>query len=783
MRGRAGVGQTDGSHTAVPFSNNQPLSTNHQERSVATASSNGVMSTGPTFNVAIDLDGVLTEHPRPLAWAANAEFGLELPESAFVDSAGLNVPEEVRDWVYGPEGPASELLPAAEAQEFIARVIELVGIEHIRILTARPELSAEMTRAWLRRNGFPTTNILFSDDKATVAREEGCTYAVEDSVRHARSYAEKGFKVFLLMTPTTPPIDDHANIHRVKTLMAIVSHIEEALELERIQSSLSGHGVGGRPKIVVADQIDPAARERLVKSAEVVDVEGTDLPTLLAALPEADALIVRSETQVTAEVIAAGPHLRVVARAGVGVDNVDLDAATRAGVLVLNTPGANRISAGEHAIALLLAVTRQLVIADASTRAGRWERKLLRPIDLAGRTVGVVGLGRVGTVVATRLKAFDMEVIAYDPFISADRFADLGVVACDYMEMLTRVDVITFHVPSTDATRHMLDADRIALMRPGSIVINAARGDIVDQDALAAALRSGHLWAAGVDVFPQEPARESPLFDLPNVVLSPHTGGSSAEALANVGEMMSTTTLAALAGQAVPNAVNLPPASLLAEDLQRLTRVAGAAGHLLSVIQAELPSALQVTVRGLVQADVVEHVLGSALAESLSRWTGRRVTPVNARLVAHDLGVEVRALTGTAEAATEPSFSFEASGEVSHHVRVSWDRHTAGIVEVDRFALDRALAGEVMITHHRDVPGIIGRIGTIIGLYGINIAGMQVGRHHRGGEALMVVNVDDEIPSAALDDIMAIPGVETAYKVSLPNQPPRAGGVRQLAGV
>jgi len=188
-----------------------------------------------------------------------------------------------------------------------------------------------------------------------------------------------------------------------------------------------------------------------------------------------------------------------------------------------------------------------------------------------------------------------------------------------------------------------------------------------------------------------------------------------------------------------------------------------------------------VTVRGLVQADVVEHVLGSALAESLSRWTGRRVTPVNARLVAHDLGVEVRALTGTAEPATEPSFSFEATGEVSHHVRISWDRHVAGIVEVDRFALDRALSGEVLITHHRDVPGIIGRVGTIIGLYRINIAGMQVGRHHRGGEALMVVNVDDEIPTAALDDIMAIPGVETAYKVSLPNQPLRAGGIRQLA--
>ena len=725
------------------------------------------------INIAIDLDGVLTEHPRPLAIAANTEFGTDYPESAFVDSAGLNVPESIRDWVYGPHGPAADLMPAPEAQEFIARVIELVGMDRIRILTARPENSAEMTRAWLRRHGFPATNILFSDDKAAVARAEGCTYAVEDSVRHALNYAAWDFTVFLLMTPTTPPVSDDPHIRKVQSLMAIVYQLEEALEGERHRDALTGHGADGRPKIIVADQIDVEARERLAADGEIVDVDGTDVPALLAVLPDADALVVRSETQVTAEVLGAAPNLRVIARAGVGVDNVDLDAATRAGVLVLNAPGANRISAGEHAIALLLAVTRQLAIADSSTRAGRWERKLLRPIDLAGRTVGIVGLGRVGTVVAKRLKAFEMEVLAYDPYIPAERFTELDVVACDYDEMIERVDVITFHVPSTSETRNMLDADRIARMKPGSIVINAARGDIVDEAALAAALRSGHLWGAGVDVFPVEPCHESPLFDLPNVVLTPHTGGSSAEALRNVGHMISTTTLAALAGQAVPNAVNLPPASLLAEELQRLTTVAAAAGHLLSVIQPDLPQGMRVTVRGIVPADVVEHVANNCLAAALGRWTGRRVTPVNAHLIANEVGLQVRHLTGAAEAHIEPSFSFEVIGEESHHVRVSWDRKTAGIVEVDRFALDRALTGEVLITHHHDVPGIIGRVGTILGLYSVNIAGMQVGRHHRGGEALMVLNVDDEIPEGALEEIKTIPGVQTAYKVSLPAAPSR----------
>ncbi len=689
---------------------------------------------------------------------------MDLPESAFIDSAGLNVPMAVREWVYSDDGPASHLMPGADAQEFIARIIELLGMEHVRILTARNEESRAMTAAWLRRHGFPDVKMLFSDDKAEVAGAEGCTFAVEDSVRHAVNYAKAGITTFLITTESTPAFEPHEKIWPVSSLMAIIYRLDE---LKRENERLSNL-MRNRPRIVIADQIDPGARAHLASAAELTDVDGTNLPALLAVLPDADALVVRSETQVTEEVLAAGPKLRVVARAGVGVDNVDLDAATRRGVLVLNAPGANRISAGEHTIALLLAVTRQINIADEGTRAGRWERKKIKPIDLAGKTVGIVGLGRVGTVVATRLKAFEMHVIAYDPFIRPERFDELGVEQVDYLDLLARADVVTYHCPSTDQTRHMLDAERIALIKPGSIVINAARGDVVDQDALAEAVAKGHLRGAGVDVFPFEPTTESPLFSLPNVVLTPHTGGSSAEALANVGEMISTTTLAALAGESVPNAVNLPPASLLAPDLQRLTSVAAAAGHLLTVVQPEIPTDFRVTVRGIVPADVIEHVTSAALSEAINRWTGRFTTSVNARIVAEELGISLTALTGANEADVEPSFSFEVLGETSHHVRVMWDRRTAGIVEVDRFALDRALAGDVLITHHRDVPGIVGRVGTIMGLYRVNIAGMQVGRHHRGGEALMVLNVDDEIPQAALDEIKTIPGVETAYRVSLP---------------
>ncbi len=730
-------------------------------------------STAPAEQrLAIDLDGVLTEHPRPLAHAASARFGIELPEIAFVDSAGLNVPDAVRDWVYSASGPAADLAPAPGAQMFLAHLLELFGRRNVIIITARPLESAEMTRSWLARNGFPECDIFFADDKVTVAANQGCVFAIEDSVRHARRYAAAGVTCFLLTGGETVPVALEEGIHRVDDLAAIARHFANGAQLSAV-AALDGLAPAlaellGRPRIVVSDAIHPAARARLEASAEIVDVDGTDEPALLVAVADADALVVRSETQVTREVFAAAPKLRVVARAGVGVDNIDLQAATRAGVVVLNAPGANAVSAGEHTIALLLAVTRQLPSANASTHAGRWERKKIKPIDLRGRTVGIVGLGRVGSVVAQRLRAFEMEVVAYDPYITPERFRELGVRPVDYDTLLSISDVVSFHVPATADTNHMLDENTLTKLKPTAIVLNVARGEIVDPVALANALREERIAGAGVDVFPHEPCTESPLFGLPNIVLTPHTGGSSAEALAAVGEVISTTTLAALRGEAVPNAVNLPMVSVDGPELQRLTTVAGAAGHLLAVLEPRLPRTVNVTVRGLVPNDVISHVVGASLSDALQRWTDRRVTPVNARLIAQELGVGVKTIVANTDPSMQVSFSFEVGEEDTHRVAISWDRVTAGIVEVDRFSLERALAGDVLITHHRDQPGVVGRLGTILGRYNVNIAGMQVGRHNRGGEALMVLNVDDAIPEAALAEITATPGVQTAYVVSLP---------------
>jgi len=733
------------------------------------------MSTIVPDRIAIDLDGVLTEHPAPLAAAANQRFRLDLPERAFIDSAGLNVPLEVREWVYSDDGPAARLRPAADALEFLSQMIDTFGIENVTILTARPERSAGMTRAWLQRNGFPDLQVIFADDKLTAARAWGCRFAVEDSERHALNYAAGGITCFLIDDPHHPHHADEPEIVPVSGLADIAGRVTALLASTGRREAITAllppvetADIGGAPVIVVSDAIHAIAREELSASARLIDVDGTDVEALLLVLADADALVVRSETQVTQHVLAAAPRLKVVARAGVGVDNIDLEAATRAGVVVLNAPGANAISAGEHTVAVLLALTRQIPFANASTHAGQWERKRVKPIDLRGRTVGLVGLGRVGGVVAKRLAAFEMRVIACDPFVPASRFEELGVESATYESLLRAADIVSFHVPSTAETRHMLDAGTIDYLKPGAIVLNMARGDVVDQDALAIALRSGRIAAAGVDVFTHEPCHESPLFGLPNVIVTPHTAGSSLEALEAVGRVISASTLAALRGEAVPNAFNLPQATLDGPELRRLTTVAGAAGHLLSVLVPEVPHRVRLTVHGQVAPDVADHVLGAALSASFQRWLGRRVTPVNARVVALDIGVQVDAPAGDGEDVMLPQFVFEVRGTSTHTVTVTWDRVHAGIVAVDRFSLERPLAGEVLITHHHDQPGVIGTLGTILSRYGVNIAGMQVSRHAPRREAMMVTNVDEAIPEAALEEIRASGAIEDAFVVTLP---------------
>ncbi len=711
------------------------------------------------MRVAVDIDGVLTEHPSPLAHEANRKFGLSLPDTAFIDSAGHNVTDEVRHWVYGDGGPASRLAPAAGAVDFLRGVHDLCGVDNVILITARPAASQTMTEAWLRHNGFPAHFVHYADDKVKIAREIGVTHAVEDSLRHARAYDSVQIQAVLITGEPLPVMP--ATIRQVPDLVA-------ALDALSSESPVNADPASDLPVVVVSDVIDAGARQALAASARLVDVDGTDRGALFDAVTDADALVVRSETQVTRELLDHARKMRVVARAGVGIDNVDVDAATEAGILVLNAPGANRFSAGEHTIALMLALARQLPDANASMHAGKWERKRFQLFDLRGKTVGIVGLGRVGRVIAHRLRAFGCHIIAHDPYVSADIFRDYAVERVSYPELLATSDIVTFHVPLTDETRCFLDTAAIEQMKPGAIVINAARGEVVDHDALAKGLESGRIGGAAVDVFPEEPLSWSPLWGKPNVILTPHLGGSSNEALAAVGEMISRSVISALRGESVPNAVNLPAAQIEPDTSRRLGRAANAAGHLLSVLEPQVPASFAMTARGNVSDEVYELVFAAALASGLEQWSDARVSPVNARMVARQSNIEQLLSRFNVPDGQDVEFAFEVRNDDTHHVTIRWSGNDVGIYEVDRFSLGQPLAGDVLITHHHDVPGVVGRVGTILGKHNVNIAGMQLGRHGRGEDALMVLNVDDAISDDVLAEIKTALNIENAYVVSLP---------------
>lgn len=713
------------------------------------------------LRVAIDLDGVLTEHPAPLAHAANERFDLGLPDAAFVDSAGYSVTEEVRQWVYSDDGPASRLTVAAYARDFLLQLAELVGESNLFIVTARPASSEAMTRRWLVENGLTIGNVVFADDKVDVAKRLGLTCAIEDSARHANAYSAAGLISYLLAEREGSA--SNGAVRYAPNLPALIELLADHVRALGVRRS-------ERPLIVISDRIDAAAHARLSAEADVIDVDGTDIAAVRDALVNADALVVRSETFVDQDLIDAGRRLRVIARAGVGVDNIDVDAASRAGVVVLNTPGANSVSAAEHTIAMMLAIARQLPQSNASLHERRWERKRFQLFDLKGKTIGIVGLGRVGSAVARRLAGFEVTLLGHDPYVPRERFEELDVERVGYLELLWRSDIVTYHVPLTDETHYYLSPTTIAQLKRGAIVINCARGEVVDHAALAAALDSGVISAAAVDVFPHEPLTESPLWGRSNVILTPHLGGSSAEAQAAVGEIISSTTLAALRGESVPNAVNLPAATLDDDTLRRLTRAAGAAGHLLSVLQPEPPERFSMTGRGDVSGGIGDLVLTAALSGALQRWSSQRTTLVNARLVASEAGIDVGSSYSHGGGGHVSEFSFETTGERQHHVTLRWQGDVIGIYEVDRFSLGQPLEGELLITHHHDQPGIIGAIGLVLGQHGVNIAGMQVGRHARGGEAIMVLNVDETIPQEALLEILNIEAISTAYVVSLPQE-------------
>lgn len=519
-------------------------------------------------------------------------------------------------------------------------------------------------------------------------------------------------------------------------------------------------------RILIAEPLAEAGVELLRARHQVDARQAMTREELLAAVAEVDALVVRSATTVDAAVLEAGRRLKVVGRAGIGLDNVDVETATRLGIVVVNAPQSNVISAAEHTIALILAQARNIPQADRALREGRWERSRFQGTELHGKTLGIIGLGRVGTLVAQRLLAFGMRLLAYDPFVSRERAAQLGVELGSLSQVLTQADIVTVHLPKTPETVGLIGEAELAAMKPGARLVNTARGGIVDETALAKAIESGHLAGAALDVFAEEPTTESPLFHLDNVVVTPHLGASTAEAQDKAGITIAEQLLLALDGQFVPNAVNVD-AGPVPDVLRPFLPLAEKLGRLYTALAGGGPAGRAAPIGGgrihieyagkLAEEDT--RVLNLAVLKGMfSPVVHEPVTYVNAPLLAQERGIEVT------ETKTRHSKDWvnliHVSGEGSRGpVGVSGTTvggHDAErLVAINGIPIDMAPADHMAFLFYEDRPGVIGKVGTILGQVGVNIASMQVGRRKQGGEALMVLTVDSGIPDGVLDRVIA----------------------------
>ncbi|HTX57406.1 MAG TPA: phosphoglycerate dehydrogenase [Candidatus Acidoferrales bacterium] len=524
-------------------------------------------------------------------------------------------------------------------------------------------------------------------------------------------------------------------------------------------------------RVVVAEPFDDRGVAVLREAgAEVVSLVGSSREALHEALHDARGLIVRSETRVDAELLARAPHLEVVARAGVGVDAIDVDAATAAGIIVVNTPAANTLAATEHTFALLLAAMRNLPQAHAGVHAGHWERKPYIGHELHGKTLGIVGLGRIGSNVASRAAAFGMHVIAHDPYVAASRARALGVELVALDELLGRAAIVTLHVPLTTQTRGMIDARALSLMRDDAVLVNCARGAVVDADALIETLESGRLRAAAVDVVPEEPpspgSASARIMAHARVVATPHLGGSTYEALERIALELAGDVVRVLGGRPAAGAVNAP--MLHGADAQRASAFVDLAHRLGALVPQLFDHALREEIALVLQGELesidAEPFVAALLAGALPLISDRRVTLVNAGAIARELGVRT-ALSREADASPFRAALVVAAGE--HRVVGTVLPHGPRIVEIDGFEIDAVADGAMLVTCHRDVPGMVGRIGTILGDAGVNISTMQVARTAPGGEAMMVLEVDREIDRAVVDAIAHVEGMNAVRLVRL----------------
>ncbi|MBX6391345.1 MAG: phosphoglycerate dehydrogenase [Frankia sp.] len=525
------------------------------------------------------------------------------------------------------------------------------------------------------------------------------------------------------------------------------------------------------PVVLVAEELSPAGLEVLSGDFEVRHVDGADRSALLPALADVDAVIIRSATKIDAEALAAAQRLKVVARAGIGLDNVDVPAATARGVMVVNAPLSNIVSAAEHAIALLLAVARRVPAANEALQRGEWKRSKYVGVELTDKTAGIVGLGRIGQLVATRLAAFGMHLVAYDPYITPARAAQMGVRLVDLDELLRVSDVITIHLPKTPETLGLIGKDELARTKPGVIVVNAARGGLVDEQALADAVRSGHVGGAGVDVFSKEPATSSPLFGLDNVVVTPHLGASTAEAQEKAGLAVARSVRLALQGEFVPDAVNVQAGGVVAEDVRPGLPLAEKLGQVFTGVAGGLPANLTVEIRGEITEYDVSVLQLAALKGVFTDVVEESVTYVNAPLLAKERQIDVRLETHRDSPDYRNLVTLRGAMADGTVVSVSGTlvgtRQVEKITAIDGFEVDLRPEAHLAFFRYEDRPGIVGAVGALLGDAHINIANAQVSRLEAGGQALMSLSLDDAVPADVLHEIAKIIGAPYARSVSI----------------
>jgi D-3-phosphoglycerate dehydrogenase / 2-oxoglutarate reductase len=524
-----------------------------------------------------------------------------------------------------------------------------------------------------------------------------------------------------------------------------------------------------KPKVLISDKMDPnAARIFEERGCDVDVITGETPEELKARIGEYDGLAIRSSTKVTADILEAATNLKVIGRAGIGVDNVDIPAASARGVVVMNTPFGNSITTAEHAIAMIMALARQIPEANARTQAGEWPKSAFMGVEVTGKTLGLIGAGNIGSIVAARALGLKMKVIAFDPFLTPDRAVELGVEKVELDQLLARADFITLHTPLTDQTRNILSKENLAKTKKGVRIVNCARGGLIDEQALRELLDSGHVAGAALDVFAEEPARDNVLFGAPNFICTPHLGASTTEAQVNVALQVAEQMADYLVSGGVTNALNMP--SLSAEEAPKLKPYMALAEKLGSLVgQLAHGNLTEISIeREGAAAELNGKPIEAAVLAGYMKQYSDSVNMVNAPFLAKERGLDVRSVRHDREGVyhTLLRVTVATSAGPRSVAGTLFGNDNPRLVDIFGIGIEAELTGNMLYVVNEDAPGFIGRIGTLLGEHGINIGTFHLGRREAGGEAVLLLSLDSKLPKAVMDEVCAVPGVRTAMRLA-----------------